>query len=303
MPANIREIKGRMKAVKNIQRITKTMQLIATARFQTLQQKATQAHAYADRIKAMVGEVVSSINEEEIQHPLLRKTEAGDAGRTLMLVLTSDRGLCGSYNTTLMRVVQQRLKAGLPPEQRRLEIVGKKGVGYAKFNHIDIDEAHLDFGETPKYADIAAMADRFMDAFAAGTYDRVVVAYTKFVSMGTQTPELLTLLPLEKPTAEPGSEGAEAEPGRRGGEANYEFDPGAEALLSELLPVTVRVTLQRCFNDAVVSEQLARMVAMKAATDAASKQGKSLKREFNRARQTAITTELSEIIAGAAALE
>ncbi len=295
MPANIREIKGRIKAVKNIQRITKTMQLIASARFQAMQRKATQAHAYADRIQAMVGEVSRSLgNAEDVNQPLL-SAPSPPVGRSLVLVLTSGRGLCGSYNTRVLREAEQLFADGLPVAKRETEMVGKKGVAYAKFNEIPIDVFHAQVGESPAYADVAEMAERYIERFEAGTYDAVKVVYMKFITMGNQTPEVLTLLPMQPPEAE--------EVPAKASNADFEFSPDAETLLGSLLPETVKVTLMRCFNDAAVSEQLARMVAMKAATDAATKQGKTLKRQFNRARQTAITTELSEIIGGAAALE
>ncbi len=296
MPANIREIKGRMKAVKNIQRITKTMQLIASARFQAMLKKATQGQAYADRIQAMVGQVAAAIaGDDSVGDQPLLTPPSESPNRTLVLVLTSDRGLCGSYNTNVMRVAQQEL-AKTPT---RFEVVGKKGIGYAKFNKIEVDRAHLEFGDSPKYEQVAALAERLMQEFAAGQYDAVTVVYMRFLSMGKQQPEALQLLPLASPGSDPGlTSGAEA-----GLAVAYEFSPEPGKLLEALLPASVKVTLMRAFNDAAVSEQLARMVAMKAATDAAGKQGKALKRQFNRARQTAITTELSEIIAGAAALE
>lgn len=318
MPANIREIKGRIKAVKNIERITRTMQLIASARFQKVQKQATQAHAYADRIAQMVGEVASSLaragGADDAEGDNAPETSGGGqallqppakpAGKTLVLIISSDRGLCGSYNTSLLRTAERFFGAQLPAEQRRLEVVGKKGINYCKFNGLAVTQAHTQFGDNPKFADIAALADRYMAEFASGDYDAVKVVYTKFISMSVQRPEVMTLLPLEPPTADKDVEAAL--PGTVDGpakQADFEFSPDPAVLLAELLPATVKVTLQRAFNDALVSEQLSRMVAMKAATDAAGKQGKSLKRQFNRARQTSITTELSEIISGAAALE
>lgn len=298
MPANIREIKGRIKAVKNIQRITKTMQLIASARFQAMQKKATQAHAYADRIQAMVGEVAGSLgNAEGVNQPLLSAPSPA-AGRTLVLVLTSGRGLCGSYNTRVLREAETLFAGGLPAAAREVEMVGKKGLGYAKFNDIPVDVFHAQIGESPAYADVAQLAERYIGRFEAGAYDAVKVVYMKFITMGNQRPEVLTLLPMQPADLE-----ADEAPVGAKTQADFEFSPDAETLLGSLLPETVKVTLMRCFNDAAVSEQLARMVAMKAATDAATKQGKAFKRQFNRARQTAITTELSEIIGGAAALE
>lgn len=296
MPANIREIKGRIKAVGNIQRITKTMQLIASARFQKLQKRATEAQAYTRKVSEVVGEVASSLGGEDVNLPLATPP-AKSTGRELILILSASRGFCGAYNANVMRPAVKHIRE-IGPENIDTEVVGKKGVALMKFSSLEVGEYHEHIGDTPQYEDVQALAQRYMDDFIAGKYDAVRVAYMRFVSMSKQTPEVMTLLPLEPPKADEAPAGASADAG-----ANYEFSPNAEELLGELLPITVKSTLYQAFNEAAVSEQLARMVAMKSATDAAGKVGKTLKRQFNRARQAAITTELSEIIAGAAALE
>lgn len=296
MPANIREIKGRIKAVGNIQRITKTMQLIASARFQKLQKRATEAQAYTRKVSEVVGEVASSLGGEDVNLPLA-SPPAKSSGKELILILSASRGFCGSYNTNVMRPAIQHIR-DTGSDNIESEVVGKKGVALMKFSRLEVDIFHDHIGDTPAYEDVQALAQRYMDDFIAGKYDAVRVAYMRFVSMSKQVPEVMTLLPLEPPKADDAAVGASGDAG-----ANYEFSPNAEELLGELLPITVKSTLYQAFNEAAVSEQLARMVAMKSATDSAGKVGKSLKRQFNRARQAAITTELSEIIAGAAALE
>ena len=309
MPANIREIKGRIKAVGNIQRITKTMQLIASSRFQKMQKSATRSQAYTEKIREMVGELAAALGSAgDISHPLIASPDTA-AGRELVLILTSERGLCGAYNGNVMRTATQYIRGddGDGMAATAVEIVGKKGIGYAKFNRIDLAESYTHFGDQPKYADVAELAERYIADFTAGRYDAVKVVYMKFITRSKQAPVVETLLPLEPPKAASGG-GATTQAGGGAAEGStaesvYEFSPDAEALLAELLPVTVKTSLYQSFMDAVVSEQLARMVAMKSATDAAGKQKKSLNRQFNRARQTAITTELSEIIGGAAALE
>ncbi|MEM6260600.1 MAG: ATP synthase F1 subunit gamma [Planctomycetota bacterium] len=295
MPANIREIKGRIKAVGNIQRITKTMQLIASARFQKLQKRATEAQAYTRKVSEVVGEVASSLGGEDVNLPLATPPSS-PSGKELILILSASRGFCGSYNANVMRPAIQHIR-DRGSENITTEVVGKKGVALLKFSRLELDTFHAHIGDTPDYDDVQALAQRYMDDFIAGEYDAVRVAYMRFVSMSKQTPEVMTLLPLEPPKTD------EAPAGAAGPDTNYEFSPSAEDLLGELLPITVKSSLYQAFNEAAVSEQLARMVAMKAATDAAGKVGKTLKRQFNRARQAAITTELSEIIAGAAALE
>jgi F-type H+-transporting ATPase subunit gamma len=317
MPANIREIKGRMKAVGNIQRITKTMQLIASARFQAMQKKATQSQAYTRKIREMVGELAAALGGSgggDITHPLIVPPDP-PVGKELVLVLTSERGLCGAYNGNVMRKALGYVRDEQGLDQTQLEVVGKKGQAFCKFNRLPVAQ-NYSFGDNPAYEDVEKLAQTYIDGFIAGQYDAVKVVYMNFESMSRQKPIVETLLPLEPPTAVQGSRGqgakgpsdgsSDSAPGRLGPStpsAVYEFSPDAETLLAELLPVTVKISLYQAFMDAVVSEQLARMVAMKSATDAAGKQGKRLKRDFNRARQTAITTELSEIIGGAAALE
>ena len=312
MPANIREIKGRIKAVGNIQRITKTMQLIASSRFQKMQKSATRSQAYTEKIREMVGELAAALGSAgDISHPLIASPEKA-AGRELVLILTSERGLCGAYNGNVMRTATTYMRGddGRGTAGTDVEIVGKKGIGYAKFNRIDLAESYTHFGDQPKYADVAELAERYISDFTTGKYDAVKVVYMKFITRSKQAPVVETLLPLEPPKAGQGGDattqaggGALEGSGGATAESVYEFSPDAETLLAELLPVTVKTSLYQSFMDAVVSEQLARMVAMKSATDAAGKQKKSLNRQFNRARQTAITTELSEIIGGAAALE
>ena len=299
MPANIREIKGRIKAVGNIQRITKTMQLIASARFQKLQKRATEAQAYTRKVAEVVGEVASTLGGEDVNLPLATPPSK-PAGREVLLILSASRGFCGAYNANVMRPAIKHIR-DLGPERIATEVVGKKGVALLKFSRLPVGIYHDHIGDTPMYDDVQALAQRYMDDFVAGKIDAVRVAYMRFVSMSKQVPQVMQLLPLQPP-----KEKGQGEKGSRGQSApsvNYEFSPSAEELLGELLPITVKSTLYQALNEAAVSEQLARMVAMKAATDAAGKVGKTLKRKYNRARQAAITTELSEIIAGAAALE
>ncbi len=294
MPANIRDIKGRIKAVGNIQRITRTMQMIATAHFQAMQRRATQAQAYTEKIAELVEELAGTLaSSGTVNHPLLKAPDPA-ADRRLLLVITSNRGLCGAYNANVLRTSMQFLNDQSSPETE-IEAVGKKAVSYFKFNHVPIEQVHTQFGDKPPYEEVERLAERFMSDYIAGKYDSVNVAYTAFRSMSKQEPVITRLLPLEDPSAK--------EETPTGPTAEYEFSPDPEQILAELLPVTVKTRLFQCFNEAVVSEQLAHMVAMKGATDAAGRMKRDLNRKYNRARQAAITTELTEIIGGAAALE
>ncbi len=293
MAIGTREIKGRIKAVGNIQRITRTMQMISTARFQAMQKRATEAQAYTQRISEIVSELAANLTETgEVSHPLLSAPKPA-TGRELILVISSNRGLCGGYNANLLRTATAEINAG---DNVDLQVVGKKGSGYFKFTGVPVDAFHSHITDKPEYIDVERLAESYIQAFTEGRYDSIKVIYTAFVSMSRQEPHVRQLLPMEPPAAERGEAKA------AGPETVYDFSPEPEELLGELLPITVKTGLFQCFNEATVSEQLMRMVAMKAATDAAGKMQKNLKRKFNRARQTAITTELSEIIGGAAAL-
>ncbi len=288
--AKTREIKGRIKAVANIERITKTMQMIATARFQAMQRKATSAQSYTRKISEVVSELAAALAGEQVSSPLLSSPQP-KAGRHLVLAITSNRGLCGGYNANVLRTAMDLIQQ-YPPDQTSVEVVGKKGAGFFQFVRRTVDAFHDDFDDSPTFEQVNRLAERYMQSFAQGNLDTVHVVSMAFKTMSRQEPVALQLLPLQLPTS----------PHSPAVTAVYEFSPDVQSLMDELLPKSVRTRLYQCFNEALVSEQLARMVAMKAATDAAGKMGKTLNRQYNRARQTAITTELSEIIGGAAAL-
>ncbi len=288
--ANIRDIKRRMKAVSNIKRITKTMQMIATVRFQAALRAATDSHPYTQKIAELVGDLAAAVGGQ-VSHPLLRSGAAD--GRRLLLVITSNRGLCGGYNASILRTAKAYLSR-YAAQDVDVEVVGKKGVGYFRFTGTLVTASFTDLGDKPAYEQVEQFAEQYMQKFKDETYAAVDVAHMSFQSVARQSPTVLSLLPLDSPAAE-STDPASA--------VDYEFSPDPGELLDELLPASVKARLFQCFNEAVASEQIARMVAMKNATDAASKMSKQLTRSYNRARQTAITTELSEIIGGAAALQ
>jgi len=287
-----REIKKRIKAVGNIRRITKTMQMIATSKFARAQAAALAGKPYTETLFALVNELAAGLGD--VTHPLLDSGKGGARpGKELTLVLTSDRGLCGPYNGSVLRT-SMALFRSTPSAKALVEVVGKKGVGFFRFGGIDVTRTHA-LGDKPSYAAVTAIAEEFIQRFRSGEISTVRVVYMKYVSAGRQTPTTMQLLPFQ-PVAKPAAEKA-------AGPANiYEFSPDAETLLGDLLPAAVKALLFQAVNDAVVSEHVARMVAMKAATDNAGKMGKRLTRSYNRARQAQITTELTEIISGAAAL-
>ncbi|MSQ90711.1 MAG: ATP synthase F1 subunit gamma [Phycisphaerales bacterium] len=288
--AQIREIKKRMIAVRTIQRITKTMQMIATAKFTAALQRSKATRPYTERIRALVAEVAAAAGD--VVNPLLGG-RGKSVGKELLLVVSSDRGLCGAYNGSILRAAMAEIRKRRGEKREMIvETAGKKAVSYFRFQRVEIAERHA-FGDKPSFAAVAALADRYMADYTAGKVDAVYVAYMRFASTSRQVAEIMQLLPL---TLESGL-------AVRGAATVYEYRPSAEALLDELLPKSVKVSLFQAMNDAIVSENVMRMVAMKAATDNASGLGRTLKRNYNRARQAKITTELTEIVSGAAALE
>lgn len=282
-----------MVAVRTIQRITKTMQMIATAKFNAALQRARASRPYTDAIRSLVEEVSAAAGD--VSHPLLQPP-AKPSGVEALLVITSDRGLCGAYNGQVLRKAE-KFGREIIASGRKLELLvaGKKGVAFFKFAKIPAARAFT-FGDRPKFEDAAALAQEFMDAFTGGKLDAVHVASMRFVNAAKQVPEIITLLPTTPAKAEGRSVGPAAA-------SNLEFSPSAEEILDELLPRTIKIQLYQCFLDAIVSEHAMRRVAMKAATDNAGGLGRVLKRNYNRARQAKITTELNEIVSGASALD
>lgn len=301
--AKARQIVKRRKAVTNIRKITKTMQLIATARFQQAYNRAVATKPYTQKITQLVQEL-SAATAGQIDHPLMR--ENPDATKDVALVITSSRGLCGGYNASILRKAVVQLDSGSARVQE-LVVVGKKGNAYFKFIRRPVTRAITNIDDRPRFEQVEPIATELMQRYIAGEIGRVTVTYMRFISTGKQAAETIQLLPLsaELATAQkPGTTGpAAATASGAGSSVQYDFSPEPEALLKVLLPQTVKVRLYQCFTDAAVSEQVARMVAMKAATDAAGDMIKSLSQAFNRARQSQITMELLDIVGGAEALK
>ncbi len=287
--AKARQIVKRRKAVTNIRKITRTMQLIANAQFQQAFKRAVATKPFTQKITELVNDLSQSAGE--VEHPLMK--ENPDATKDAMIVLTSNRGLCGGYNGAILRAAIAQLDApgSLPTD---LFVVGKKGIAYFKFLGRPMEERITTVTDKPRFEQVEPLAIRMMDAYTAGTYRTVRVAYMKFISTGRQVPEVMQLLPLQKAATTETTTGPTVQ---------YEFSPAPKELLAALLPQSVKVRLFQCFTDAAVSEQVARMVAMKTATEAAEDMIKSLTRRYNRARQSQITMELLDIVGGAESLK
>jgi F-type H+-transporting ATPase subunit gamma len=320
--AKARAIVKRRKAVRNIRKITKTMQMIATAKFQKALKRAVSTKPFTLKVRELVAELASSVGD--VEHPLLRKvTDAAKTNRIAVLVITANRGLAGAYNGNVLRAsnafMKQQEAAGKTVD---LYVVGKKGITY--FNYLKRPiKAKFDANmDNPTFAEVERGAKDFMQQFSDGQIDSLYVVYMNFISAGVQKADVLQLLPLSglnqtldligKQTSEQAAQAAAgitgtpksgaASVGNLVSETVYDFSPGALELLDDLLPLTVKTALYQCFLDAVTSENVARMVSMKSATDNADKMVKSLTMQYNRARQSQITTELSEIMGGVEAM-
>ena len=305
--ANRRAIVKRRKAVRNIKKITRTMQLIATARFQAAMNRATASRPYVDKLAEMVGDLGRAAGsgggrDGGLSHPLLeqRETEA----RSVLVVLTSDRGLAGGYNAHVLRRAIEHLD-GKADEGVETEVwmVGKKGISAFRFRRRTTHRSETGFDDKPRFARVEPLASELIERFVVGAVDSAYVAYMRFDSPGKQVPVVVRLLPIGRDSSLDGAAGDEAAAERAEGyRPQVEVLPSPEELLDRLLPATVRMRLYQAFLDAAVSEQIFRMTAMKAATEAADEMIGDLTREYNRARQTQITLELLDIVGGANAL-
>ncbi|GAB5443206.1 MAG: ATP synthase F1 subunit gamma [Fuerstiella sp.] len=291
--ANARLLVKRLKSVRNIRKITRTMELIATSRFKRAMDRATEAAAYTKKISEIVGDLGTA--DLKFSHPLLQKR--AETKRSVLLVLTSNRGLCGGYNGAVLRnTVKHIRQLRADGIDYSLEVSGKRGIKFLNFQKIDIDRTYTHFEDSPTFAEVDELGSRYVDDFIAGRIDRLDVAYTSFASISRQNAVVESILPLS-------SLAGKTQDGAGTGSADYEFQPSPQEILEEIVPAAFRARLFKCFLDAAVSEQIARMVAMKGATENADEMAGDLKQQYNRARQAGITSELAEIIGGAAALE
>lgn len=293
--ANARKLDKRRKSIRNIRKITRTMELIATARFKKAMDRAASATDYTRRITKVVADLARA--GLEVSHPLLEPR--AETKNATLLVLTANRGLCGGYNGNVLRQAVSRkaeLESLASPAAVRVEASGKRGISGLKFRKVDLAESYTQFDDKPSFDEVDVLASRYLDQFISGAIDRLDVVYTRFISISRQEAITETLLPLGQLA------GADTPAAPAGSAAVYEFVPSAESILAEVVPASFKVKLFKCFLDAAVSEQIARMVAMKNATKSASDMIKDLSRTYNRARQSQITGEIMEVIGGVEAL-
>ena len=296
--ANARALDKRRKSIRNIRKITRTMELIATARYKKAMDRAHAVTAYTDRLS----QIVSSLSAAgtEVDHPLLQPRENPKAVR--VLVLSSNRGLCGGYNAGILRAAVPRIHDLKEPIGNvSVDVSGKRGINGLKFRGIETAANYTQFEDQPAYDEVDKIASGFLEQYITGQFDRLDVVYTKFISTSRQEATIETLLPFG--SLDEGGDSGVSESGDSSNTSQYEFLPTAESILEEVVPTSFKAKLFKCFLDAAVSEQVARMIAMKGATESAGDMINQLSMTYNRARQSQITGEIMEIIGGVEALK
>ncbi|HTI06293.1 MAG TPA: ATP synthase F1 subunit gamma [Gemmatimonadales bacterium] len=298
--AKARELKRRIRSVQNTKKITKTMELVSTSKLKRAQDRVVGARPYAQALAEVIGQLYSPELAERF--PLLR--QPGDSARgkgvrrAALLLITSNRGLCGAFNANLIREARRRLaELEAQDAHTELHLIGKKGVSFFKFTKRNIASQRVDIGDKPTFAHAGELMKPLMDRFANGDLDEVDVVFAKFNSAVSTPPTTLRVLPVTPP-----------EQRRSGGQetkatVNYILKPSAEEILRQLLPLYVQNQMYRALVETAAAEHGARRTAMKNATDAGSDMLTLLQRTYNRARQAQITQELAEIVGGAEALK
>ncbi|GHF15667.1 ATP synthase gamma chain [Amycolatopsis deserti] len=306
--AQLRELRAKIRATKSIGKITKAMELIATSRIGRAQARVEASRPYATEITKVLSALASGA--ASLDDPFL--VERPNPKRAAVLVVTSDKGLCGGYNTNVLRATEELLSLlrseGKEPQ---VYVIGGKGLNYYRFRGREVVDSWTGFSDQPHYENAAAAGETLTKAFLAGAdddangpgedgilgVDEVHIVYTEFKSMLTQTPVAKRMAPLEVEYAE---EGAEPAPGEI--LPAYEFEPSADRLLSALLPKYINTRIFSALLESAASELAARRTAMKSASDNASELVETYTRLANQARQAQITQEISEIVGGADAL-
>ncbi len=294
--ASLKDLRNRIASVKATQKITKAMQMVAAAKLRRAQDAAEAARPYSERIASVMRNIAGAMEGGENISPLMAGTGKDDTH--LLVVFTSDRGLCGGFNAQIVRLVREHVRR-LEAAGKVVKIisVGKKGTDIMRRDFGSKIVARLDHSghRTANFAEAEAVADMVSDMFAKGEFDVATIFFSAFENVITQRPTAQRIIPADVETAE------DAAPAAKGG-ALYEYEPEPEAILADLIPRNIKVQIFRALLENAASEQGARMSAMDNATRNAGDMINKLSISYNRQRQAQITTELIEIIAGAEAL-
>lgn len=296
--ANLRDIRNRISSVNNTQQITKAMKMVAASKLRKAQQRMTSNRPFAAKMKEVVARLVSATDGE---NELLRKPESVE--KVLVIAVGSDKGLCGGFNNNLFKVVEATLKGKyqsyIESDQLDLITIGKKSGAYFSKREYSIHERHPGFFDNLNYEDTASIMHDVMDAFKSEEYDRVYIAYNEFKTVIAQNRIFEQVLPIDVDSLIKEDENED----ETSAITDYIYEPSTKLILDELLPIYLISQLWQAVLESNASEQGARMAAMDNATENAKELEEELRLKYNQARQSAITTEISEIVSGAQALE
>lgn len=296
MAGGLKEVRERIKSVMNTQQITKAMKMVSAAKLRKAQNAIVQMRPYADRLDRMLSNILSNLDGDA-------STSFGkvrEVKNALVVVVTSNRGLCGAFNTNVCKEAALRINEQYAAQRRNGKVtvlfIGKKGYDYFRnrFRDLQYNTEHITLFDRLEYDHVSVVARKLMDAFSAGQYDAIDVVYGRFKNAATTFPTVQQWLPVPK------MEVAGAKSNKK---ANYIFEPDQLQLLEILVPSILQLTFHKCLLDTHASEHGARMTAMDKASENAEEMLKALKINYNKARQESITKELLEIVGGAAALE
>ena len=290
---NLRDIQNRITSTKSTRQITRTMEMVATAKIRRAQDRIESARPYALAMMEVLRNVARFV--QGATHPLLEVHDKHE--RVVVIAVTSDRGLCGAFNSNILRlaegIIREEKARGAETE---VIAVGKKAISYFRYRGIEPIASYRDMTDKPTIADARSIAARVIDGYSSGEYDAVRIVFNRFKNVADQVPEIHDLLPLSPDVVDQATDHLKVNP-------EYIFEPSAAAVLERLLPTYIETLIYRSLLESAASEQGARRKAMKSATDNASELITALTRSYNRARQGAITNEIAEIVGGAAALE
>ena len=295
MPGQLKEVRNRIKSVQSTQQITKAMKMVSAAKLRRAQDAIIQMRPYAHKLQELLSNIVSNVESGELGMNL---AEERPVERVLLIVITSDRGLCGAYNANVQKLAKLTIDEKYPSQFKKGNVaiwsIGKKGAEFFQKRNYTVDTTYRDTFLSLSFPTVQACAEAAMQAFRERRFDVVELVYSEFRNAATQRFAVERFLPV--PRTAPGS-------GQHVTKADFIFEPAKEVLIAELMPKILNTQLYKAVLDAHASEHGARMTAMDKATENANELLKSLKITYNSARQAAITTELSEIVSGAAALQ
>ncbi|MEI6409743.1 MAG: ATP synthase F1 subunit gamma [Bacteroidota bacterium] len=298
MAGGLKEVRERIKSVISTQQITKAMKMVSAAKLRKAQNAILQLRPYADRLNRMLSNILSNLDGDASTS----FGKAREVKNALVVVVTSNRGLCGAFNTNVNKeavaLINQKYAKQRQTGNVTVMFVGKKGYDFfrRRWRDLQYNPDHIDLYEKANYDNVSDLAQQLMDAFNSGKYDAIDIVYSRFRNAATQFPTAEQWLPV--PKLEPIAGSA---PSKK--KADYIFEPDKNQLLEDLVPSILKLTFHKMVLDTIAGEHGARMSAMGKATDNADEILKALKISYNKARQEAITTELGEIVGGAAALE